>query len=407
MEKKVLIGIISISLLFLFLLNFSSATIATISPINGTNHSSAVLVLFNVTFVNNTDMLIFGTSQTNVNATFFRVNGTQRTLITNSSQCAIAGTAVTCWTSFNVSGIDGFYNITSTIYNATAQLNSSINSTSVYFDSTRPSVTSANFSGPAIGGNYSGILILNVSAIDIGTGIRTLYFNITNSSGAHNATIFATNSAGNVWNATIDTSTFIDGVYNITVFTNDTLGNLNNSARIQSVVFDNTDPTGSVSCDPDPVEKDEEMTCTCSPTDALSGIASTTFNSNPSTASTGTYSSTCDFTDYAGNQGTASEEYLVYEEGGSSGGSSSGSSGGTTGLSPPTSGTSSGSGSSGGSSSGEEPESSVTVTDGEGSESGASRAGRFTGETITWLIIFAAIGITIALVIMELVKRRR
>lgn len=182
MKNKKLILVIS--LITLVALAFLvSAVVSTISPLSGTNHSSAALVLFNVSYANLTDIA------NPLNASFFRVSGSTRTFLTNSSTCS----SNACWTTFNVSGTDGFFNLTSTLYNLTAQVNSSVNITSVYFDSTSPAVSADNFASFASGGNYSQNLRLNISITDATIGVQTVFFNITNAtSGLQNATVTAT-----------------------------------------------------------------------------------------------------------------------------------------------------------------------------------------------------------------------
>ncbi len=334
MKNKKLILVIS--LVTLVVLAFLvSAAISTINPLDGTNHSSASLVLFNVTFVNGTDLNISGTSQTNVNSTFFRVSGSTRTFLTNSSQCSInsAGTTVSCWTTFNVSGADGFFNITSTVYNSTAQVNSSVNITSVYFDSTPPAVSADNFVSFASGGNYSQNLKLNISITDATIGVQTVFFNITNAtSGLQNATVTATLETGTSrYSTTINTTGYPDGYYNLTVYANDTLNNLNRTTTIQRFIFDNTLPTASFTCEDLTVEEDEVMDCDCTGTDSLSNISSIDFDPTPPTSTIGTnLQSNCTVTDRAGNIRISSILYDVSEVSGTTSGGSSGGSSGTT-----------------------------------------------------------------------------
>lgn len=319
------IYLFSLVLFFAFTIqiHFSSGAVAVLSPLNGTNHSSAASVLFNVTFVNGTDLFIQGTSQSQVNASFYSVSGGVATLITNSSTCAVSsGSTYACWTTFTLSSSnDGFFNVSATVFNTTSSVGASVNTTSIYFDSTPPAVSANNFTSPVLGGNYSSILQLNVSIIDVTIGVNHVFFNITDSSGEQNSTIVASNSAGNIWNASINTSHYPEGTYNITVYVNDSLNNLNNSARIFSIYFDNTAPTASVSCSPSSVKEGETITCSCSPSDALTGIASISINSNPSTSQTGTFTSSCSVVDTAGNIGSGSVTYTVVSGGSSSSGS--------------------------------------------------------------------------------------
>ena len=236
--------------IFLFFISFSSAALEMVSPSNGTNFTTTLF--FNATFVNGSDINV--TTQTpgmtDINVSFYRVDGTTVTLIGNSSICTISAVAsvernVTCSGNITItSSIDGLYNISARLFNNTNGnvLNSSlVNTTRIRFDSTSPAVNATNFTALVNGQNKSSTLSLNVSISDQGIGIQTVYFNITNSSGGQNLSITA-NNFGVYWNATITTSQFPDGVYNVTVYVNDTLNNLNNSARVFSLRFDNTVP---------------------------------------------------------------------------------------------------------------------------------------------------------------------
>ena len=109
---------------------------------------------------------------------------------------------------------------------------------------------------------------------------KLVIFNIINSSGVVNDTVIgiAEGVAGR-YSVSIDTRDYPDGTYNITVFVNDTAGNFNatanntdGKAELIGVVFDNSAPTGTDSCSPASVNTGGTVTCTCSPTDAQSGI---------------------------------------------------------------------------------------------------------------------------------------
>ena len=308
---------------------------------NGTNHSGLTgLILFNTTFINSTDILVFGVGQTDVNVTWlFNKSDTgadiPTLLVSNSSQCAHtetagAATVIACWAYLTINSThDGQWNITAAIYNATDNLNATANGALVRFDSTRPTVQAANISGPSTGTNLTGTIILNVSVIDAGIGLDKVFFNITNSTGAQNTTISATSSGTNQWNATLDTTIYLDGTYNITIWANDTTGNSNSTALVHTVVFDNTDPTGTFSCTPSPTTEGNTVTCTCgAEADTTSGVETKTV-STPSTTTTGTHTESCTITDYAGNSLALSASFTVEAVGtttSSGGGGGSGSS---------------------------------------------------------------------------------
>ncbi len=206
------------------------------------------------------------------------------------------------------------YNFSCMADNATTQ-SWSIGVTSITIDNAVPNVSAIN--NPVDGGNYSGNLVLNASVDDSTMGVESVYFNITNSSGQINWTK-ATNS-GIYYNFTLDTTSLGDGMYNITIYANDSLNNLNSSEKIQ-VTIDNTAPALSFSCSPSSVNQGGTVTCSCSGTDATSGINTSygtsgySFTSSPSTVSSGTFTLSCGAKDYAGNSRDATASYTVTEE---------------------------------------------------------------------------------------------
>ncbi|MEK6924949.1 MAG: hypothetical protein AABW71_01785, partial [Nanoarchaeota archaeon] len=313
---------------------------------------------------------------------------------------------------------DGVYSLNATIYNASASISvvhAANLSNGVYIDSTAPQVGTENVSGFSTGANISTNSrgtnhTLNISVFDATIGMQTVFINITNSTGVQNATFTATRegSTNNFVVSEINTSHFPNGEYNITIYANDTLGNLNSSTVIQRVIFDNTAPTiSSFSCTPNPVEQGETITCSCSTSDALSGIDSTTFTTNPSTANTGSnFQISCSTQDKAGNGASTTTTYQVTSQGGGSS-SSGGSSGGSTGLSPPTSGTTSG-GSSGSSNAGTTgPSTEVEQSEEEANTgSGIFASGSFLGTT-SGIVITMIIIVAIIVVIAIMIKRKR
>ncbi len=237
-------------------------------------------------------------------------------------------------TYLNTTGFaDSNYTITVWANDTVGNLNNSA-SFKVRFDNTKPIVFNGNISLPLSGTNHTGTKIFNVSLLDALTGIQVVYFNVTNGTGGQNATYTATREGTTTkYSVSVNTAEMKDGNYTVTAFVNDTAGNLNNSAATTSILFDNTAPAVSVSCSPATVTAGDTITCTCARSDATSGINSNSisFVANPSTSSTGTFTSQCTLSDLAGNSASASTTYRV-ESGGSgtsSGGGSSGGSGGS------------------------------------------------------------------------------
>jgi hypothetical protein len=212
--------------------------------------------------------------------------------------------------------------------NASAGTSSYYNMSITVNDTTVPLVQDANITNPVQGANLTGTVTLNVSVSDNGV-LQTVFFNLTNTTGSWNDTRSASNPSAALWNGTLNTSLFPDGTYNLTVFANDTGGNLNATARILVVRFDNTVPTATASCSPTTVNTGDAFPCSCSGSDATSGINTTTSSSNAPEGkgipqSTGTYTYTCSVTDHVNLGGSSTATYTVnLASTGSPGGSSS------------------------------------------------------------------------------------
>ena len=239
---------------------------------------------------------------------------------------------------------DGYFNITILANDSLGNLNNSARFLRMIVDNTRPIVATGNVSAPFVaGGNLSGNYIFNVSVGDALAGVQSVIINMTNSTNDMVLNLTLVLEGTNRYITSINTSRFADGYYNITVRTNDTAGNRNDTTIIQRIIIDNTVPSTSLSCTPNPVIQSETITCACSATDTTAGL-NTSFGTNgvsttanPSTAQTGpSFSVSCTSQDRSGNQQTVSTTYSVASEG--SGGSSSSSSGGGNSLSPPSSG---------------------------------------------------------------------
>ncbi len=306
----------------LFLINIISATITVTSPVSYSNFSGSNLISFNVSYVNGTD---FTDSK---NATFYYNLSGVWTSIGTASVCSNTATSSSCNASLNISSLtDGRYSINATLANSTTVLGASVLTTNVIFDKTPPAVSFSGITNAVNNGNYSGIIMLNVSASDAVIGMSSVYFNITYANGTQ-VNFTQASVLGNYYNISLNTSTFYDGLYNVTVYANDSLNNLNNSQSIQ-FIMDNTVPTVSLSCTPATANRGDNMTCTCTGVDATSGISSGSFSdTNPDdsltgaftsaphvisflTYNTGTFTSSCTVFDSSGNSATTTDTYTV------------------------------------------------------------------------------------------------
>lgn len=188
-------------------------------------------------------------------------------------------------------------------------------------DNTGPAVNFTDTTNVIDKGNYSGTIVINVSASDATMKMGTVYFNISYPNGSQVNFTKASTGGGVTYNLTVITTGFVDGTYNVTAYTNDSglidgtgaaTANTNNTETIQ-IVVDNTAPTASYDCSPSTANVGDTVTCTCSPSDATSGVNASpaSYTASPSTADTGAYSLTCTFLDMAGNTGNATATYTI------------------------------------------------------------------------------------------------
>jgi PGF-pre-PGF domain-containing protein len=211
----------------------------------------------------------------------------------------------------------GFETIWDDVYNG-------INYPVLIWQINRPKLES--FYNPVNNGYYSGTIAFNASVFKNNLDVDSVYFNITYANKTQYDFIQAS-ADGDYYNASLSTNLMRDGVYTIKVYANDTSNNLNDLEKI-NITVDNTNPSGIFSCSPSYVGIGATMTCTCTISDALSGIDSsaTNYTLHPSTDSVGSFSQTCMFEDFAGNTESLSASYTVS----SSGDSGTGGAGGAT-----------------------------------------------------------------------------
>jgi len=256
---------------------------------------------------------------------------------------------------------DGVYTLNVTAYNRSfiddaLGFASNISLVSFLVDNTPPNVTNIYVGNITDGMNLSaglaavtGNYLLNVSLqVNDSVSIQSIKANLTTSNGlvsqssvfsgitnitymqsyAGNNSIYVLNgtfapssgvnafSTGNYTPAAINVSALSDGVYTIYIDVNDTHGNRNVSTFTFTV--DRTAPTVSVSCTSNP-KSGEIVTCTCTTSDATSGLTSLAAFSGDSdgsesttASSVGSYtSSVCRATDFAGNSASGTGSWTV------------------------------------------------------------------------------------------------
>ncbi len=298
------------SLLAVIVISASGDGIKIVSPLNGAGVTQIQNLLFNATYDNLTDII------NPQSATFFlNISGVWQAIGSTSANGCIANSCSASITNTTVP--DGVYGINVTVYNASssASISNSANMTSVFYvDGAAPYYS--NVTSPNSLANYSQRITLTAAANDATSGIANVTFNITNSNNVQSAVVTATQ--GNGLSAAFNTSGLADGYYNISLIVSDLIGNLNNTVKLPRILFDNTAPSVTHSCDDLTVTQDDTIDCNCTATDSLAGINlafgsnGISFAAHPSTSSTGNdKQTTCTAEDTAGNRRVSTIYYNV------------------------------------------------------------------------------------------------
>jgi len=181
---------------------------------------------------------------------------------------------------------------------------------SMYVDSTAPLVnwTSSGYSNVTYKKNTA-YLTLNISVGDALSGVNSgsyCIFDINDT----NETIVVSNGWCNT--SYLNLTGLSDGNHSINIWANDTVNNIGVNLSSYVVWIDTTAPPApTFSCTPTSVYITDTITCSCSGTDASSGVNSTTYTVNPSTANSGTLDTSCIIMDKAGNSISSSISYYV------------------------------------------------------------------------------------------------
>ena len=230
---------------------------------------------------------------------------------------AAQNTSVTNYTRSNIT--EANYTFTIQAANAT-NFKTNYTNISMYVDRTPPLVnwTGSGYNNVTYKKNTDK-LTLNISVGDassgVGSGNSYCVFDINET----NETVVVLSGWCNT--TQLNLTGLADGNHSINIWANDTVNNVGVNLSSYVVWVDTTaPPTPAFSCTPTSVYVAETITCSCSGTDASSGVASTSYTTNPLTAETGTLSTSCTITDNAGNSVSSSLSYIV---GIRSGGSSS------------------------------------------------------------------------------------
>lgn len=263
---------------------------------NGTNASNVVLVNFtNITG----GVLIW----TNTTTQFYLLNNTNTTLFWFNATASYPGTY-----NLSISAMNG----TSTYTNASIQITVNDTSSPTASFGTNPinalnaSAASVNF-GMKCSDGYS------VNDAELwGNFSGTWALNSTNGSMVNNT----------FWNVSLNLS---DGRYIWGVYCNDSaaLNNTDWTDTNRTLIVDTTNPSATASCTSATISTGDSLTCTCSNSDATSGVNTSTASSTPDTSASGSFTYTCSVEDYSGNSASSTFTYTISGGGGTSSGASS------------------------------------------------------------------------------------
>ncbi|MHA1988901.1 MAG: hypothetical protein ACW98D_19965 [Promethearchaeota archaeon] len=290
--------------------------------INNTNAGQAAnITQINMTF-SSSNFIVNGTNGTNTLYSSV-VNTSKQFSWINSTAYLINGSVNNSYFWFYAkANAPGVYNLTVTYLNGTtaAPVITSTNFTVTINDTTSPNIT---ISYPSNRTNHSlSYINFNLTVLDYKLAPNGICW-YTLDSGVTNTSMFNT-TAVNDYNAT--NTSIADGNYVAKFWCNDTANNVNNS-EITNFTIDTVDPTITHLCSPTTISEGGTITCSCSATDDRTGIASSSYTTNPVATAIGTYTTGCTATDHAGNSATNTITYYVIQGGG--GGGSSGSSSGS------------------------------------------------------------------------------
>jgi len=285
----------------------------TYTLVNLSINNTQVGMLANLSYINITipDSFTFGGLINGTSATITNITNVGNIMVFYNSTYIINGTSHMEYFWFNASAsTPGTYNITVDVANSLGANNrTSLNISITVNDTTSPFISMTSQSNNTNTTNAG--LNLNYNITDNGV-LRACWY--------YNGTIGGNISLGTGGDCTnISNVNWTEGRYNITIWANDTFNNQNSTTIAFTV--DLSAPVVSLSCTPVSVVLGNLITCTCSRSDSLTGIASYSFTENPSTTNTGTYTTTCSASNFAGNSTSSSVSYTVEQGGGGPGSS--------------------------------------------------------------------------------------
>lgn len=224
----------------------------------------------------------------------------------------------------------------SQVFNVTAK-NSTVtvtdNNTGIFVDNSAPTISIDSIAA----GWHRQNLTIYANASDGLSNVTnsTMYFWFGNSTGNYSKTLltscgYISAATGFNCSANFNTTNLLDGNYTLWVNASDDVGNVKNQS-LTLLGVDNTKPVVSVSCSPASIYNGDSFPCTCSDSDAISGLASTTTASTSDDGTgtpqkTGFFTYSCSAVDNAGNSKGSSTTYSVNQQPQANTGSGGGSS---------------------------------------------------------------------------------
>jgi PGF-pre-PGF domain-containing protein len=167
---------------------------------------------------------------------------------------------------------------------------------------------------------------LNISVADATIGLynSSNWFCFANANGTNQTSPII----GGFCNFTLDLTGATDGNKTINIYVNDSVNNMRNNNTLV-IQVDTTSPVATATCTSTSVQAGDSFPCSCSGSDATSGLNSATgISTSPDNiavpANTGSFTYTCTSTDYGGLTASTTKTYAVTQSGTSvSSGSSS------------------------------------------------------------------------------------
>ena len=253
----------------------------------------------NLTYPTNTS---YGTDVTSLNYTYVE---------TNPDKCwwnngTVNSSAISCGTNWTGLSSNEGSNTWIVYVNDTAG-NENSSAVTFFKDTTYPQIdfgTGTAGAGDVVSRDF---IYVNVSVTE--TNEDTVTFLLHNSSGLVNSTSHTDGTR------TVNWTGLSDGVYTYNVTVNDTLGN-SNTTSTRNMTLDTSAPAISFSCDSTSVYIGDVIVCSCSATSATDSSPTVSYTQNPSTASTGDFTTTCTALDDAGVSASSSISYSVARRGG-------------------------------------------------------------------------------------------